>query len=169
MADTRQETQEQERVISPEALDAYVRVTKPGISLMTAALFVFVAALFLWGFTGTLPQTLTVNGTPGESGGVLCYIEAAKLDRDITGCPAKIRAPGGETVDATVTRVSDYPLSGAEIAAAQPNDWLADMLAVDGYAYEVTLTADKPGYEAAGIVSATLITAETTPISLLFN
>jgi hypothetical protein len=167
MNGTHQESQD--RVISPEALDAYVRVAKPGAGLMIAALFVFTAALLIWGFTGTLPKTLTVNGVLDDRGYVVCYVEAAELDGNIEGCPARIYAPDGEVTGASVTRVGAYPLSGAEIAASQSSDWMADMLSVDGYAYEVVLAADKTNLKAGDLLSVTLITSEIKPISLLFN
>ena len=167
MADSNQATLE--RVVSPEALDAYVRVAKPGVLIMVASLFVFVAALLIWGFTGTLPKTITVNGALSGNGKVVCYVEAAKLEGNIDGCAANIRTADGTVLSAVVTQVSDYPLSGAEIAASQPNDWLTEMLSVNGYAYAVTLTADSADAKTSAIVSVTLITAEVKPISFIFD
>jgi hypothetical protein len=158
-----------ERIVSPEALDAYVRVTKPGVLLIIAALFVIVAALLIWGFTGTLPQTLTANGVWNDNGEIVCYVEVAQLEGDVDGCSAVIRTADGAVFDALVTDVSAYPLSGAEITAAQPNDWLAEMLSVSGYAYAVTLAADSADIKPSAIVSVTLITAEVKPISFIFN
>jgi hypothetical protein len=156
-------------VVSPESLDAYIRVTKPGALLFTAALFVLAAAVLIWGGIGTFPKTLTVNGILYDNGEAVCYIEASRMQSVPEGCKVKIRAADGSALNGEVRRVSEYPMSGAEIEASQPNEWLADMLSVNGYAYEAVISADRADIKTPALVSVTLITAEIRPLSLLFD
>lgn len=66
--DTRQKTGgiftagDRDRVRSPEELDAYIRIVKPGTLILVIALTLVLAALIIWGFTGTLPVTKSVSG-----------------------------------------------------------------------------------------------------------
>jgi hypothetical protein len=156
-----------ERVLSPEALDQYIRVTKPGAWLLIGALLLLVAAVFTWGVSGSLPETQTVNCALTDSGAV-AYVDVQQFSDSIDGCEARIVTADGRALSAKVTGVSLNPLSQPEIAAAQSNDWLADMLAVSGYAYQVDISVDGL-YTPGTLASATLITAEVKPITLLFR
>lgn len=51
-----------DRVRSPEELDAYIRVVRPGTLVLVIALVLIVGSLIVWGFTGTLPVTKTFDG-----------------------------------------------------------------------------------------------------------
>jgi hypothetical protein len=159
------------RVLSPETLDAYIRAVKPGAWLMVFALLALTVTVAVWGFTGSLPETLTVNGVLGDGGQVVCYVNAADFSGDINGCSAVVATADGNSIDASVTGVSVNPLSQPEIAASLSDDWLTDMMAVDRYAYRVTLamSAQRPDYVSGSLASVTLITAEVKPISLIFN
>jgi hypothetical protein len=159
------------RVLSPETLDAYIRVVKPGAWLMVCALLVLTATVIVWGFTGSLPETLTVNGVLGDSGKVVCYVNVADFSGNINGCSAVVVTADGNSIDANVTEVSVNPFSQPEIAASLSDDWLVDMMAVDRYAYRVTLalSSERPDYVYGSLASVTLITAEMKPISLIFN
>jgi hypothetical protein len=156
-----------DRVLSPEALDNYIRVTKPAAWLLIGALLLLVAAVFVWGVNGSLPETLTANCALTGSGAV-AYVDVQQFSDDIDGCEARIVTADGRTLSAKVVGVSLNPLSQPEIAAAQSNDWLADMLAVSGYAYQVELSVDG-NYTPGTLASVTLITDEVRPITLLFR
>lgn len=56
------ENEKVERVRSPEELDAYIRVVRPGTLILVISLVLVLAALIVWGFTGTIPYTKTVDG-----------------------------------------------------------------------------------------------------------
>lgn len=53
---------DRDRVRSPEELDAYIRVIRPGALILVIAMTVVVAALIIWGCTGTMPVTKNANG-----------------------------------------------------------------------------------------------------------
>ena len=50
------------RVRSPEELDAYIRLVRPGTMLLIGAFTLIVVALIVWGVTGKLPVTVSGKG-----------------------------------------------------------------------------------------------------------
>ena len=160
-----------ERVLSPESLDVYIRVAKPGAWLLTIALLLLVAAVIVWGFVGSMPETLVVNGVIDADGKIVAYVDTSVFNPAIDSSSAVIVTMDGKTANAEVTAISANPLSQPEIAASLSSDWLTDMMAVQGYAYQVTLTSDLPqgDYSPGTLVQVTLITAEIKPISLILS
>ncbi|MDR1193560.1 MAG: hypothetical protein LBK98_05245 [Peptococcaceae bacterium] len=159
-----------ERALSPDQLDQYIKVSNPGIWLALLALLILFASVLVWGFTGALPKTITVNGILAADGKVVCFIDASALSEDIKGREARVAWAGNGTRDGIVSDMSLYPYSAREIAAAYESDWVTLKLATSDYAYAVTVDlSDGPAYSAGGIASVTIITEEVKPISYLLN
>jgi hypothetical protein len=161
-----------DRALSPDQLDQYIKVSNPGVWLVLTALLVLSASVLAWGFTGTLPKTLTVNGIMGENGQAVCFIDVNALDKDIRGCKAQVRAAaaGNAVYDGIVSEVSRNPYSVAEIATKYESDWVTQKLLTGEYSYAVTVDlSGGPAYTAGTIASMTIITEEVKPISYLFN
>jgi len=58
-----------DRISSPEQLNEYMKVAGPGVWFILAGLAVTFAAFFLWGITGSIPETVDITGTtlaPGD-------------------------------------------------------------------------------------------------------
>jgi hypothetical protein len=165
------DTEQMERVMSPEALDAYIRVSKPSAWLLTLALMALVTAVIIWGFVGSMPETLSVNGVLREGGTIVCYVDISAFNSGINDCSAKIATADGNTFDAKVTYVSSTPFSMPEIAESLSNDWLTEMMSVDSYGYMVTLALRETtsAYTPDTIAGVTLITGEVKPISLILS
>jgi len=74
-----------DRISSPEQLNEYMKVAGPGVWWIMAGIAVTFAAFFLWGITGSIPETVDVSGTTLAPGGspmaVYCYlpVEYSKL------------------------------------------------------------------------------------------
>jgi hypothetical protein len=159
-----------DRISSPEQLDEYIKVASPGIWLVLTALFVLLASVSVWGFTGTLPKTLTVNGIMEDNGKVVCFIDANALSKDIKGCKAQVVPAGNAAYDGLVSDVSLNPYSAREIAAGYESDWVAQSLVTSGYSYAVTIElSGGPVYTGGVIARVTIITEEIKPVSYLFN
>jgi hypothetical protein len=159
-----------DRALSPDQLDEYIRVSNPGILLVLIALVVLFASVLAWGFTGTLPETLTVNGIAEDDGQIVCFVDASALDKDIQGCKAQVAASKDEEISGVVSAVSPSPYSVAEIADQYESDWVTQMLVRGEYSYEVTIDlSSDPGHAPDGISSVTIITDEVKPISYLLN
>ena len=156
-----------DRVASPEKLNDYIRVSSPGVWLMLGALIVIVVCLAVWGFTGTLPVTLTLNGVT-EDGAVACFVPVEELKNNIQGAKAQITRPDGTTLSGAVTAVDALPASAEELAAALEKDWLISRLVAGDYSYRVTIGLDaklSPGE----LVRVTLVTAEVKPIRYILS
>jgi hypothetical protein len=159
-----------DRALSPDQLDEYIKVSNPGIWLVLIALVVLFASVLVWGFTGTLPETLTVNGIVEDDGRVVCFVDASALDKDIQGCKAQVAASKGEEIAGVVSDMSPSPYSSVEIADKYESDWVTQMLVKGEYSYEVTIDlSSDPDHAPDEISSVTIITDEVKPISYLLN
>ncbi len=158
---------EPDRIASPEQLSDYIRVSTPSVWLGLGALIAIVVSLALWGFTGTLPVTLTLNGLV-EGDEVTCFIPVDSLQNDIMGCRALITLPDGSTVGGAVSFVADMPSSADELAAALEKDWLISRLVAGDYAYPVTIRAES-ALPAGALVRLALVTSEVKPIYYILS
>jgi hypothetical protein len=159
-----------DRISSPDRLDEYIKVANPSIWLLLAALIVLFASVSVWGFTGTLPKTLTVNGITEENGRVVCFVDANALSRDIAGCKVRVAAAGNADYSGLVSDVSPTPYSAREIASEYESDWVMQRLVTGDYSYAVTIDVfGSPAYKPGMIASVTIITEEVRPISYLLN
>ena len=52
-----------DRISSPEQLNEYMKVAGPGVWAILAGLAVTFAAFIIWGFAGSIPETVEINGT----------------------------------------------------------------------------------------------------------
>jgi hypothetical protein len=159
-----------DRALSPDQLDEYIRVSNPGIWLVLIALLVLFASVMVWGFTGTLPKTLTVNGVMEGNGQAVCFVDAAALDKDIQGCKVQVAAAGNADTGGVVSDVSPVPYSAAEISERYESDWVTQKLVTGEYAYAVTVDlSGNPAYKSGAILGVTIITEEVKPITYLLN
>jgi hypothetical protein len=159
-----------DRISSPEQLDEYIRVSNPGIWLMLLALLILFASVLVWGFTGSLPKTLTVNGVMAENKQVVCFIDATELSKDIRGCKAQVTSAGNASYNGLVSAVSQNPYSAIEIAAKYESDWVTQKLVTSDYSYAVTIKlSGNPTYADGTIARVTIITEEVKPISYVLN
>jgi hypothetical protein len=159
-----------DRISSPDRLDEYIKVSSPSIWLVLIALFVLFASVSVWGFTGTLPKTLTVNGIVEKNEKVVCFIDANALDKDIKGCKVQVASAGNATCDGFVSDVSLNPYSVQEIKVKYKSDWVMQKLVTSDYSYAVTIDlSGSPIYTDGMITNVTIITEEIKPISYLLN
>jgi len=63
-----------DKISSPEQLNEYIHVTKPGVWLVLSAVIIFLIGMIVWSFWGTIE--MTVDGTIVQnSGNAICYIK----------------------------------------------------------------------------------------------
>lgn len=119
-----------QKIESPESLNDYIRVSKPGVWLLVAAIIVLLIGACVWGLLGhvdtVVPARVTVadgvaacelSGVPTDVlsmkiGDEICEILNVSLTEDGTACvvTAKTSLPDG-TYDAKVTTDSIKPFS----------------------------------------------------------
>lgn len=149
-----------DRINSPDKLDDYLRVTRPGIYLLLIGVILLLASLLVWANFGTLPSVVETNGI-AENGTITCFVS----DRDsanikvgqnviITGYP-----------DGEITSVSEHPQSEAELMR-QFDDYSLYSLGIGEWNYRVELNC---GDLADGIYRLKIVTGEDKPITFLFN
>ena len=164
-----------DRVTSPEQLNDYIRVSTPSVWLILGAFFILAASVIVWGVTGTLPQTMSINGVVKNDNTVVCYIGTDKLESDIYGCKAKITPSNVGTakkpVTGTVVNISKKPYSAEKIKKALNSDWIESNIVSSKYAYAVTIHMDNGSTQLPSntIAEILLITAELKPINFIFN
>jgi hypothetical protein len=147
-----------DRVESPEQLDQYIRVSKPSAWIMVAALLVASVSLLVWGFTGSLPQTITVKGITAENGVIYCYVDPSDVQDSLEG----------STMTGTVSEMSSVPYSLEEVSEILQKDWIIDQLISSGYVYQLKVeTEEEPAQDI--IVQASIVTSEVKPIEYVMN
>ena len=155
-------------VESPEQLDEYIRVSNPSIWIVLSALVILAAALVVWSLVGSLPETLVAKGVTVSKNMVQCYVDASKLNEDLTGCKANVVLPDGASVEGVVKSVSNNPYSLEEIAQSLKSDWVVENVAVGNYAYQVDVELPEEVRQDV-LANVTLVTAEVKPIVFLLN
>ncbi len=65
-----------EKISSPEQLNDYIRVTNSGVWLLLFGLFAMLLAAGVWAVTGTIPDTVQLNGIAFEEQGKTDFIYA---------------------------------------------------------------------------------------------
>jgi len=156
-----------DRIASPEQLGDYIRVTSPSAWLLLGAIFIITICIAVWGFTGTLPVTLSLNGLSTDND-VICFMPTVSTQKDILGNRAQITLPNGETISGVVTRVTSMPLSSEELAASLGKAWLISHLITADYSYQVTVATDFP-LPPDTLVNVALIIDEIKPIGFIFS
>lgn len=162
-----------DRVTSPEKLDDYIRIARPGIWIMIVALFLVVVAVVIWGVTGSLPQTVTINGVVDGSNSnmVMCLVDASAYNReDLLEKEAQIQIEGSTSTAGTVTQVSDNPVSAEEMREALGSDWFAAKLIANDYSYLVQIEPEEDlSAHTNKVCSVSIVTDQVSPISFLFD
>lgn len=156
-----------DRIASPEQLGDYIRVTSPSAWLLLGAIFIITVCVAIWGFTGTLPVTQSLNGLSTDDG-VICFMPTFSMEKDILGNKAQITLPNGETISGVVTHVAAMPLSSEELAASLGKAWLISRLITADYSNQVTVTSDFP-LPPNTLVNVALIIDEIKPIGFIFS
>ena len=147
-----------DRIASPEQLDDYIRISRPGVWVVVIAAIVLLASFLVWGAYGTLPTTIPEVGVV-TNGELVCY------NADVSGVAPSMLVTIGD-VTGRVTHVSATPYSSEEIAARYDSDYTTHMLGIEDWNYEIRISA--PGI-ADGLTEATIITGQVHPITFIFN
>jgi len=182
-----------DRISSPEQLNEYMKVAGPGVWFILAGLAVTFAAFFLWGITGSIPETVEVTGTTLEFDMadspmyVYCYlpVEYSKLIKE--GMQVRVSpnyAPREEygyiygevvyesssAIDIEVLRVtmgSDFNL--LDIPGGNVIEVVVELEQQDGRLHWSTHKGDSVEVIVGSTCYVSIITAERRPIDLMFR
>lgn len=163
----------EDRVESPERLNEYVRMASPGTWVMIFALVLVLLAFIVWGFTGTIPETVSFKGVVDASMNYHfdVFVDASQYSgRSLVGKEITFSMPDGISGRGRVVNYSDTPLSRTELAEMLESDFLTDMLVTSDYSYvlEVEPEADLSQYELE-VGQVNIIMNEIRPIRFLIR
>ena len=165
------------RVRSPEELDAYIRVVRPGTLILVIAMALILLALIVWGCTGTLPVTKSVSGVIGtiekrmknsyeyyhrdyfEEEKALSDEELQRNDayfflnaydfsgEELMGKEITVTRPGRTPVRGVVTLVENEPYDRDEIRAEFDAEWIVNTCVESDYSWVVAATLEDDNYD----------------------
>lgn len=155
-------------ISSPERLNDYIKVSNPSIWLVLAALFMLLAAVFVWGFTGSLPTAVSAEGVV-SGGRVLCYISAKDANTVAVGQKVSIRKSDDSQFKGLVSGVGAIPMSAAEIASELKSDYLSQELVQGAFAVKITITPDQSGLADGTLLGVSIVTDSIRPVDFLLG
>lgn len=146
-----------ERVSSPEQLNDYIKVSRPGVWLIMAAVVALLLGVIVWSVFGTL--TTSIDAVAGVSGGkAVCYVSIDAAEGIEVGMPLKIEQSTG-----TVTNIIATPMEVTEDFDAYAR-FLSGFESGD---FVVGLQADIDVPD--GIYAAKITVESVSPISFILN
>ncbi|MBR3318616.1 MAG: hypothetical protein IKG21_12430 [Atopobiaceae bacterium] len=154
-----------EKLYSPEDLDRYVHIAKPGIWVLLAMCTSFIVGLIVWGFFGTV--YVNVNATGARIGNkVCCYLPSENASHVRVGNSARVNDE-----QLRVASISDIPLSKDELEKAVGSDYLVYQLSGNAeWVYEITFEGEGAGNLQEGVPLSVGITADqVTPVEMAFD
>ena len=180
-----------DKISSPEQLNEYMKVAGPGVWLILAGLAVTIAAFFLWGINGSIPETVDVTGTAltldGAPMAIYCYlpVEYNKLiaeGMDVRVSPdyapreqygyiyGKIVSESSSAIDIEELRAklgADFQL--LNIPEGNVIEVIIELERVYDELFWSTFRGESVDVIVGSTCQVTVITAERRPIELMFR
>ena len=168
-----------DRMQSPEKTDDMIRVSTPKAWILAAALLLIVAGVLVWGFTGSIPKTVTANGViyEKENNDAVCLLPVNISGQFLVGHEARITLADGRSIPGTVAAVTEDPYTYEEISELARSNWRLQTLWGDSeemFQYGVTV-----GYEGdmensyklnpRDLVTVSVVLSDVKPIAYVFN
>ncbi|MCI2055599.1 MAG: hypothetical protein LKJ86_00475 [Oscillibacter sp.] len=146
-----------DRVSSPEQLNDYIKVSRPGVWLILGAVVVLLIGVCVWGVLGSL--TTTCDGVAVVQGGAAtCYVSvedakalAAGMEVQIDGAVGSVQSVAAVPVEVA----ADFDAYALYLSGLKPGDWVVPV--------EVEVSAPNGAYMASIVVEA------VSPISFVLN
>ena len=154
-----------EKLHSPEDLNNYVRVARPGVWVILAACALLICGLVVWGIFGTVYVNVTATGVRlGDE--VCCYLSEDNTNHIQVGNDACV-----EDVQLSVASISDIAYSPQEVRETLGSDFLlSKLVGEEEWVYKVTFEGDGAGDLQEGKPLSVSITSDlVSPLELLFG
>ena len=175
-----------DRMQSPEKSDEYIRVSTPKAWILALALSLIAAGVLVWGFTGSIPKTVTVQGViyQGEYNGkkydseVVCLRPVGVAGPFLIGHEASITPANGSSFKGQVVDVLEDPFSYEEIEQLARSNWRLRVLWGDteetAYQYSLTIDYDdavknEMHFADRELVTVTVVLSDVKPITYILN
>lgn len=183
------------RSTSRDNLDEYIRISSSGLLIIVGALSLVLIATVVWGFTGTIPVTLTVtgcvvdtealseqqdqNGDAADSAYeipdgvcIVCLVDSSKYSAEQImkfGSDVTIAMPDGTSFKGEIEDVTPRPLNRDEVRPFLRNsDWIVEQCVNSNYSWGIAIRVDDDISDHMFTTpQVTMITDEVPPISFL--
>lgn len=141
-----------ERISSPEQLNEYVKIINPGVWMVLLGLFILLFAVFIWAFTGSIPETVQLTGVTyaqkGEQEAVYGYLPMSVSKRLSEGMKVQVSpdyAPREEYgyIFGRVESIGEKPVTEEEILATFGNIRYVEELINKGNMVEIRVTLER--------------------------
>jgi hypothetical protein len=151
-----------DKVSSPEQLNDYIRVSNPSVFLILGATLILLIAGVVWGFTGSLPSSISVVGIVKEDN-LVCYVSNDKAEQIQNDMLVKMN----DEVIGKVCFVSSIPLSAEEVNSSVDSDYVVNLLSLSDWNTKIQI--DAQGLEENQVYHVSILTEEIRPIDFLLN
>ncbi|MBR3224316.1 MAG: hypothetical protein IKF78_03245 [Atopobiaceae bacterium] len=168
-----------ERMQSPEKVDEYIRVSRPSVWVLVAALVLIVCGALVWGFTGSIAKTQSTKGVMYEEDAnhILCLLPLEVGGQYLVGHEANIALASGQSIQGTVIAVGEDPMSFEEVQKQTRSDWRFQTLwgdTQDLYQYAITIGYEGDAQNAYGLqprelVDVSVVLTDVAPITYVLN
>ena len=174
-----------DRMQSPEKIDEYIRVSTPAAWILVLALTLIVTGVLVWGFTGSIPKTVTVQGVifQGEYNGksydrtAVCLLPVSISGPYLVGHEASITPANGKSFTGRVVEVMDDPFSYEEVQELARSDWRLQVLwgnTQEQYQYDIIIDYDdeikeEMQFADRELVTVSVVLSDVKPIAYVFN
>lgn len=160
-----------EHITTPQQLDSYLMVTRPGWGFLAGALVLALVSVLIWSFVGSVPDTVDVKGYVSDSQQVVAFLPSNEVGESIVGKSVTIISNvKGERLEGIVQSVSTSPYSREEIASRFSSDWLVENLATSPYMYEVHVSTNQIlPFRTKSVCDLSILVSEMKPIRYFFR
>lgn len=148
-----------DRLRSPEQLNEYIRVARPGVWLVLSGIILILVGVIVWGIFGTA-ETVVRAGVLVEDGAAVCYVNETDVAGLRPGMPVVIREQSG-----TVKAVSTEPIL---VDGAGLHPYLMEAAGLEAGAFCYAVEIDISGLE-NGIYFADITVERIRPITFVMR
>jgi hypothetical protein len=146
-----------QKVSSPEQLDAYIRVSTPGIWMLLAAIAALLVGVCVWGILGRLDTKISTVAEVRDNH-IAVYVAEAHIQDVETGMVVTV-----DGKEFTVASIAAQPVAvdgsfsdyACHVGGLQPGQWV----------YALTLDGETDD----GVYTAQIVTESVSPISFVIN
>ncbi len=143
-----------ERISSPEQLNDYLKITNIRIWCILGALFILLSGFVIWGFSGSIPETVQINGvayttlSTESADTIYCYLPLATAKRLTTGMEVEVspdyaaRSEHGY-IYGKITDIGIVPITEADIIKTFGSLSYVQGVMPEGNALEVIISLEK--------------------------
>lgn len=146
-----------EKISSPEQLDAYIRVSTPGIWMLLAAIVTLLVGVCVWGVMGHLDTTLSTVAVVQDNR-LAVYVKEGDIQDVDSGMKVTV-----DNKEFTIVSVANEPIAVDETFS----DYACHVGSLQAGEWVYTLTLD--GSAADGVYAAKIVTESISPISFVLN